>query len=157
MYTTASFAPTLLPSWRAASATVLAEYEAGSAAGLKNRAGKGFVYTILPDADFATANLAGLIRYVLNDALLATGNRPLIEITGTDENMEVASRYSQKGMLASIVNHNDSERDVTLRTDINISECIISNELSTKNQPAVKANKINILVPKNEAVIVACR
>jgi hypothetical protein len=104
-----------LPSWRAGTARVVAEFEDGSAAALVNKHGRGTVVTILPDAWTAAQTAPGLMRDLMEYALRSAGHTPLVDILGANEQTDVASAATAEGFRVSVVNHNESELEVTLR------------------------------------------
>jgi len=147
-----------LPTWRPTTAKVVAKYEDGSAAILMNKFGKGTTFMILPDARFSAAFLPEMVRTVLNTALRLSDNPPLVEITGTDENMDVAVRQTHTTFAVTVVNHNPSERRIGIKPSVQIAECRAqtgtARPISVRPDP--KTNRIVFSVPKNEALILDC-
>ncbi|MEO8647617.1 MAG: hypothetical protein ABI539_00485, partial [Acidobacteriota bacterium] len=94
-------------------AKVIAEYPDGTAAAFVTKFGKGSVLTIMPDAAEAAARFPALTRDILDLALAAAGRPALLDVTGSNENVETSVRHSDDGVYFSFVNEND--RNVTLR------------------------------------------
>ena len=104
-----------LPSWAARGARVVAEFEDGSAAALINRHGRGAVVTVVPDAWTAARSAPGLVRDLLGYATASAGHTPLVDILGTNERTDVTSAKTAEGFRAAVVNHNETELEVTLK------------------------------------------
>jgi hypothetical protein len=104
-----------LPSWAARGARVVAEFEDGSAAALINRHGKGTVVTIVPDAWTAAQSAPGLVRDLIEYATASAGHTPLVDVLGMNERTDVATARTAGGFRVAVVNHNESELEVTLK------------------------------------------
>jgi hypothetical protein len=104
-----------LPQWAAGTARVVAEFEDGSAAALINRHGGGTVVTIVPDAWTAAKAAPGLVRDLIEYATVSAGHTPLVDIEGMNERTDVASAKTDEGFRVSVVNHNETELEVTLK------------------------------------------
>ena len=148
------FPRTKLPSWKAGTASIMAKYGDGSAAILTNRFGAGAVYTILPDARFSVDNFPRLVRQVLNDAL----KNEVLEITGTDTNMDIATRGTKGVFTVAIVNHNSSASKAELTADSDLVRCLAKagQGQGTSIRIIGKSNRIAVQIPINEAVTISC-
>ena len=118
---------------------------------------RGKVYTISPDSAFATKNFPQLVRYVLNLAMLSSGHGPLTPITGMDENMDVAIGDQGKRITSAIINHNDTQRRISLQPGREFTECSSQNGNVTKASIRAAGASFGVIVPKDEAVIIECR
>lgn len=154
----ALFPRTKLPSWQADTSSVVAEYEDGSAAILLNKFGKGTVFTILPDAPFSAERLPQLARDVLDAALKISEKRSVLEITGIDQNVDIAVHQARMGLYAAIVNHNSSTRRVAIKPAGALPKC--STQIGTGRTVFIstngKMNRIEVPIPENEVVILRC-
>jgi hypothetical protein len=104
-----------LPSWTAGGARVVATFEDGSAAALIHRYGRGVVVTVVPDALTAAHAAPRLVRDLIEYATTAAGHTPLVDILGMNERADVATAKTAEGFRAAVVNHNESELEVTLK------------------------------------------
>jgi hypothetical protein len=153
----ASFPPAELPSWRASSATTIAEYEDGSAAVLVNKAGAGAVFTILPDVEFAAARFPDLVRDVLNLALRASSNRALVDIAGADSNMDFAVDPSRDGFTAALVNHNAAERTLKIKPNRKVSKCFAEGRNGRRSVQLRDAYTISLTVRGSDMALLNCQ
>lgn len=152
------FPQTKLLSWQADTASVVAEYEDGSAAVLLNKLGKGTVFTILPDAPFSAEHMPQLLRDVLNAALAASGKQRLLEIAGTGRNSDIAVYQTSTHLYAAIVNHSPSTRRVAVQHVDTLTNCStqIGTERTRLSNPNRKTHRIEVPIPQNEVVILRC-
>ena len=82
---------------------------------LVNKHGRGMVFTILPDAWTAARFAPELVRDLLESAMSAAGHTPLVDVLGMDEQTDVAAAETAGGFRVAVVNHNESESEVTLK------------------------------------------
>jgi hypothetical protein len=156
--TRAQFRRSELFSWRSTTASVIARYEDGSAAIVKNRFGKGVVFAILPDATFASENAPRLVRAVLDEALVTGAKSPLLEISGTNRNFDIAVRRASADLAAAIVNHDPSTRVVAVNITRAPRQC--STQIGSGRPvslSAIKGNRLEITIPKTEVAILRCK
>ena len=151
-----NFAPEKLSSWKTNGATVAAGFEDNSAAILINKFGKGTIVTILADANFAVKNFPELTRDALDYALAASGNKPLIDIIGADENFDTAVAYTENGFRVSIVNHNPAVRQIILKSSSGNFSCKtlakdLTDEFSSRN------DELKLTLPGNDFQLLECR
>ncbi|MGI8467226.1 MAG: DUF4434 domain-containing protein [Pyrinomonadaceae bacterium] len=147
-----SFAPESLSSWTANGASVIAEFEDGSAAILVNKFGKGTIVTALPDAEFAAQNLPELVRDALDYALAASGNKPLIDIIGTNEKFDLAITYTENGFNVALVNHNAFAREIIIKSPAKNFVCSTQMDNFSSKNAELKLN-----LPGGEFKILECR
>jgi hypothetical protein len=106
------------PAWTAAAGTmakVVATFDDGSAAVLINRFGKGYVLTVTMDALSAAKLCPDLIRDVMTEAFRASGHLPLVDVTGLNENTDMAVKRTAHGLTIALINYNDSPLTLTLK------------------------------------------
>jgi hypothetical protein len=142
-----------LASWKAVGADVIAAFDSGDAAVVINKFGKGAVITILPDAHFAAVNFPELVRDALDFALRASGNEPLVDIVGANENVETAIRYVKNGFVAAIANQNNSDVSLTLGRPAVGLACSSS---QARKLPARRDQSIKFTIPPGEHVVWNC-
>ena len=104
-----------LPSWTTKGARVVATFEDGSPAISTNKFRQGTVITIFTDVSTAAQNFPELMRDVLDYAVAALGNSPLVDIVGTSENSDIAVGETANGFRVGIVNYKAVEIDVILK------------------------------------------
>lgn len=152
-----TFPATPLFSWTANTAQIIATFEDGSAAILVNSYGKGKIITILPDANFAARYLSELTRDAFDYALNNSGNNPLIDVIGANENFDSAMNFTKDSFSIALINHNNYELEISLRFPTKVSNCTLREiDLITKKiQPTQNDVKINI--PKNQLRIMECK
>lgn len=89
-------------------------FEDGTPAVLINRYGKGTVATVVLDAKTAAQQFPGLIRDVI-DAAMATGNvTRVVDVIGTNENVDIAITKTGNGFRVAVINYNTNELEITL-------------------------------------------
>ncbi|HTK38337.1 MAG TPA: DUF4434 domain-containing protein [Pyrinomonadaceae bacterium] len=142
-----------LASWKAVGADVIAAFDSGDAAVVINKFGKGAVITILPDAHFAAVNFPELVRDALDFALRASGNEPLVDIVGANENVETAIRYVKNGFVAAIANQNISDVSLTLGRPAVGLACSFS---QARKMLARRDQSIKFTIPPGERVVWNC-
>jgi hypothetical protein len=104
-----------LPSWTTKGARIVATFEDGSPAINANKYGQGTIVTIFPDVPTAVQNFSELVRDVLDYAIAAQGNTPLVDIDGTGENSDIAVEHTPNGFRVAIVNYTPVETEVILK------------------------------------------
>lgn len=152
-----SFPATLLSSWSANSAQVIAAYEDGTAAVLVNKFGKGTVITILPDAGFAARFLPALVRDAFDYALASSANKALVDVSGTNENFDVAVNYKEDGFSAAVINHNLTDFEVTLKAQTKISSCSAQQGENVRKEIRLASEEVKLKIPGNEFSFLECR
>ena len=155
---TVRFPRSEINSWRPSTASVIAKFEDGSGAILMNKFGKGTAITILPDAVFSAKFLPSVTTRILNRALELSGNPPVVEISGADENIDIAISQTRTQFKAAVVNHNTSDRRIRIRQPFTDTKCIAGTgaDSPTIFQTSFKSNEIVLLVPKSEVVTLRC-
>jgi len=155
---TVRFPRSEINSWRPGTASVIAKFEDGSGAIVTNKFGKGTAITILPDAVFSAKFLRSVTTRILNRALELSGNPLVVEISGADENMDIAYSQTRTEFKAAVVNHNTSDRRIRIRQPLTDTKCIAGTgaDSPTIVQTSFKSNEIVLLVPKGELVTLRC-
>jgi hypothetical protein len=128
-----SLSPKNLPSWAVSGAKVIAEYEDSTAAIFASKFGKGTIVTIMPDAKFAVQNMSEIVYDALDYALAVSGNKPLIDITGTNENFDAALNYTENGFNFALINHNVNARQITIKSPTKDFNCVAQIDNLTGN------------------------
>jgi hypothetical protein len=106
------------PAWTATARTtanVAAAFDDGSAGILVNRFGNGRVFTVTMDALSAAKLCPDLVRDVMTEAFRASGHLPLVDVTGLNENTDMAVKRTAHGLTIALINYNDSPLTVTLK------------------------------------------
>ena len=103
------------PGWSATTGRVLAKFGDGSPAILANAYGAGLAVTVLPSAPSMASGCPDLLRDVLDHALKHAGHPPLTDVIGLTEASDVAIAPTSSGVTVTIVNHDSSSRDVSIR------------------------------------------
>ncbi|MEA1878002.1 MAG: hypothetical protein U9N86_14190, partial [Bacteroidota bacterium] len=103
-----------LPLWESTGSEVFAEFEDGSPAVLINRYGKGVVATIVTDANTAAEQFPELIRDIIDNAMTTSRVRRVVDVIGTNENVDIAITKTDEGFRVAVVNHNTYELEITL-------------------------------------------
>ena len=103
-----------LPLWISTGAKVLAEFEDGSPAVLLNRYGKGTVATVVLDAKTSAQQMPGLIRDVIDAAMATCHETRVVDVIGTNENVDIATVKTDNGFRVTVINHNSHELEITL-------------------------------------------
>lgn len=156
----AQFPKSELPSWRTTTASVMARYEDGSAAIVKNKFGKGTVFAILPSATFAAENLPGHVRAVLNEALRIHEKPPLLKITGTNNDFDIAFQRTEVNLSVAVVNHNSSKQVIRI-TNSGLPPQQCSTRIGTEKTVLLKLGDMThqgeITIPKKEVAVVRCK
>ncbi|HEV8366599.1 MAG TPA: alpha-amylase family protein [Pyrinomonadaceae bacterium] len=106
---------TQLPGWTINKARVIATFEDNSAAIIANRFGKGIVVSIFPDAPTAVRDFPDLVRDVIGYALSSSGDELVVDIVGTNENMDMAVGKTAVGFTVALANHSLSNVQVVIR------------------------------------------
>lgn len=107
--------PVQFPLWESNGAKIVAVFEDGSPAVLVNRYGKGTVVTIAIDAKTAANRIPGLVRDVIDYAVAAWNIKRVVDILGTNENVDVAVARIFGGFRVAVVNHNPQALEITLK------------------------------------------
>jgi hypothetical protein len=94
---------------------VIATFEDNSAAIIANRFGKGIVVSIFPDAPTAVRDFPDLVRDVIGYALSSSGDELVVDIVGTNENMDMAVGKTAVGFTVALANHSLSNVQVVIR------------------------------------------
>ena len=103
------------PGWSATTGRVLAKFDDGSPAILANAYGAGLAVAVLPSAPSMASGCPDLLRDVLDHALKHAGHPPLTDVIGLTEASDVAIAPISSGLTVTIVNHDSSSRDVSIR------------------------------------------
>ena len=103
-----------LSSWKSTGARVLAEFEDHSPAVLMNQYGKGTVVTIIPDALTAAQQMPEFIRDVIDAAMATCHETRVVDVIGTNENVDIATVKTDNGFRVTVINHNSHELEITL-------------------------------------------
>ncbi|MEA1875235.1 MAG: alpha-amylase family protein, partial [Bacteroidota bacterium] len=104
-----------LPLWRSTGAEIFAEFEDGSPAVLINRYGKGAIATIVTDAKTAAEQFPELIRDIIDNTMVASHVSRVVDIVGTNENVDIAITKTDEGFRVAVINHNTYELEITLK------------------------------------------
>jgi hypothetical protein len=104
-----------LPVWRAENSRVIAAFEDGSPAATMNKVGKGLAISILPDAQTAVQILPELVRDILDYAVAFSGKRFPVDITGGNDDTDIAISETPDGFRVAFVNHNPGTMEIILR------------------------------------------
>lgn len=155
---TTTFPRTELPSWQVDKAAVVAQFEDGSAAILKNKVGKGTVFTILPDAGFSAEHFPELVRGVVNNAIEISGKPTLVPIMQAGPASDIALHESRERFSAAIVNYGISTRRISLDPKRAYSECTSQIGISKPQSSSFdrKAHRIEFSIPASEVLILRC-
>jgi hypothetical protein len=102
-------------SWKSTGARVFAEFEDHSPAVLMNQYGKGTVVTIIPDAVTAARQIPGLVRDVIDTAMAASHETRVVDVLGTNENVDIAISEIDNGFRVAVINHNAELLEITLK------------------------------------------
>ena len=108
-----------LPSWTTKGARVIATFEEGSPALTISKYGKGTIVTVIPDAWTVAHKLPDLVRDALDYAIEKSGNSPVVDVVGTDENSDVAVAQTTSGFRVAVVNYEGVDIEVLLRPAMN--------------------------------------
>jgi hypothetical protein len=135
-----------LPLWEPTGAKVIAEFEDGSPAVLINRYGKGTVATIVLDAKTAAKQFPELIRDVIDAAMATCHETRVVDVLGTNENVDIAITKTDIGFRVAVINHNTKMLEIRLKPiDVpQSSTCQWFNQVSRKilnvpgNDPSIK-------------------
>ena len=103
-----------LPLWRSTGAKVFAVFEDGSPAVLMNRFGNGMVATVVLDATTAAQQFPELIRDVIDNTMATSHVTRVVDVIGTNENVDIAITKTDKGFRVAVINHNTYELEITL-------------------------------------------
>jgi hypothetical protein len=152
-----SFPATTLNSWIPTSAQVTGTYEDGSAAILVNKFGKGTVVTILPEAKFASRFLPELTRDVIDYALETSSNKPLVRMSGLNENFDVAANFMENSFSVVLVNHNNVDSETILDFPGRISFCRTTDVNSSTKEIGQKVEKLKLKIPANDFRLLECK
>lgn len=152
-----SFPERPLNSWAVGSAQVVATYEDGSAAMLVNKFGEGTVITILPDAKLAASFLPELTRSVIDYALEASNNKPLIHMSGLNESFDVAATFMENSFSVVLVNHNNVDSEITLDFPRKATFCNTKDVDSLTKEIGQKIDKLKLKIPASELRILECK
>lgn len=106
---------TQLPAWTLNKPRVIATFEDNSAAIIANKFGKGTVVSFFPDALTAARDMPDLTRDVIDYVLGLAGAESLVDIVGTNENVDIATSKTKEGFSVAIVNHDNRKLEVTVR------------------------------------------
>jgi hypothetical protein len=150
------FPPVKLSSWTSNGADIIAEYGDGSAAVLAKKTGKGTIITVLPEAEFAVRNMPELVRDTLDHALATAENNPLIDIAGTNENFDVALRYTESGFNIAIINHHEDDREITVNSPAKSFVCRTRAGGSPSNLSADRNNQLKLSLAGNDFQMLEC-
>ena len=103
-----------LPLWISTGAKVLAEFEDGSPAVLINKYGKGIIATVVLDAKTSAQQFPELIRDVIDAAMATCNETRVVDVIGTNENVDIATVKTDNGFRVAVINNNSHELEITL-------------------------------------------
>jgi hypothetical protein len=108
--------------WNPGQAEVVAAFDDGTAAVFTNRVEKGIVASFAMDAATAARDLPDVVRDVLDAALAVTGGRHAVDISGTSEDVDLASCLLPGGVRAVVVNHAAAAIDVVIVPHVPVAQ-----------------------------------
>lgn len=104
-----------LPLWKPFKSKVIAIFEDKSPAILVNLYGKGTVVTIALSAENCSKQIPELIRDAIDFAKKTYNIKRVVDIIGTNENVDIAKKETDDGFRVAIINHNPYKLQITLK------------------------------------------
>jgi hypothetical protein len=110
-----SFKSMQLPLWKSSRGKIIAQFEDASPAVVVNHYGKGITVAFALDAETAAQQLPDLARDIIDYAHKESNRSPMVDILGTNENVDVTVARIDDGFRVALVNHNDRSLTIALK------------------------------------------